>query len=222
MNIKGAIFDMDGTLVESLGVWNFLHEQLGNKYCGKPFEVSAEFDKALRTVTLIESADMIRKEFGIEESSEDIYKYAQTLVTYYYEQYTSMKDGAVEYLEYLHKNNVKMCIASATEKKEIEYCLKKFGIDKYFDRVISCCDVGKSKEFPDVFIAAQKAIGTELEQTWVFEDSLVALKTASKAGFKTVGIYDKFNFGHDEMKRTVDIYIDENQTLMDIVYDAHP
>jgi beta-phosphoglucomutase-like phosphatase (HAD superfamily) len=82
--------------------------------------------------------------------------------------------------------------------------------------------VGKSKEFPDVFIAAQKAIGTELEQTWVFEDSLVALKTASKAGFKTVGIYDKFNFGHDEMKRTVDIYIDENQTLMDLVYDAHP
>lgn len=219
MNIKGAIFDMDGTLVESLGIWNYFYEQIGNKYLGKPIEVSTAFDKSVRTVTLCEAAEMMQKEFGIKESSEEIYKYAQNLLLYYYERNVSLKEGAIEYLEYLRQNNVKMCLASATEKADVERCLKRFGIDKYFDCVISCCEVGRSKAFPDIFIAAQKSLGTAMNETWVFEDSLGAIKTASKAGFKTVGIFDKFNYGHDEMKQIADIYVGENQTLTDLVSD---
>lgn len=217
MNIKGAIFDMDGTLVDSLGGWEFIYTQIGNKYLGKPLEVSAEFDIAVRTVTFREATEMIYNEFHLDESGEKLYEYTQHLLPYYYEHYAKLKEGVVEYLEYLKQNNVKMCIASATLKSSVEYCLEKFGIDKYFEDVVSCFDVGKSKEFPDVFIEAQKVLGTDMNETWVFEDSLVALKSAIRAGFRTVGVYDKFNYGHEEMKQIVTEYVGENETLTKLI-----
>jgi beta-phosphoglucomutase-like phosphatase (HAD superfamily) len=136
MNIKGAIFDMDGTLVDSLGGWEFIYEQIGNKYFGKPLDVPKSLDFAVRTVTFREATEMIHKEFGADESGDKLYEFTQHLLPYYYEHNATLKEGVTEYLEYLRKNNVKMCIASATKKSSIEYCLKKFGIDKYFECVV--------------------------------------------------------------------------------------
>ena len=110
-----------------------------------------------------------------------------------------------------------MCIASATDKKLLTVALYSCGLDRYFDTILSCADIGKGKDQPDIFYAALEHLGTDKETTWVFEDSAVAVATADKTGFKTVGIYDKFNYGHSDLKKTATEYIDDGETLLKLI-----
>lgn len=77
--------------------------------------------------------------------------------------------------------------------------------------------MGKGKEFPDVFIAAHSYLGTLKESTWIFEDSIVSLETATKAGYQTVGIYDKYNFGLERVKEISTVYIGKDESLTKII-----
>jgi beta-phosphoglucomutase-like phosphatase (HAD superfamily) len=91
------------------------------------------------------------------------------------------------------------------------------GLGKYFSKVISCNDVGKGKEHPDVFIAAHEYLGTPKDSTWVFEDSVAAIETAVSAGYKTVGIYDQYNFGLDRIPSIATVYIDKGESLAKLI-----
>jgi beta-phosphoglucomutase-like phosphatase (HAD superfamily) len=99
----------------------------------------------------------------------------------------------------------------------IEVAMNHCGLKQYFDKVVSCADVGKGKDEPDVFLAAANYLGEKIEEIWLFEDSLVAIETARKIGMKTVGIYDKYNFGHERMKEISDLYIDDEETLLKVL-----
>jgi HAD superfamily hydrolase (TIGR01509 family) len=218
MNIKGAIFDMDGTLVDSLMCWDVLWQRLGKKYLGDgDFRPDPVTEKAVRTLTLLDAMTLVHENCGVGESGEALWNFAVDMMVDFYENDVKAKAGALEFVEYLHGRGVKMCIASATAPDLIRLALKTTGLDKYIEKVISCNDVGKGKEFPDVFIAAHEYLGTPVESTWVFEDSVVALETASRAGYKTVGIYDKYNFGLDRIPQIVDIYIDNGESLSKLI-----
>ncbi len=212
--ITGAIFDMDGTLVDSLMIWDLLWENLGVHFLGKSgFRPSAEDDKAVRTMTLIDAMMLIHKNYGIDTSGEALWRYVTDFLADFYKTEVKLKRDVREFLESLHKKGVRMCVASATAPDLVYLAMKHCGIDGYFPKLVSCAEVGKGKEHPDVFFAALEYLGTDLDTTWVFEDSAAALKTASRAGFKTVGIYDRYNFGHDTARSVSDIYIDEGETL---------
>ena len=128
-----------------------------------------------------------------------------------------MKEGVVKFLDFCLEKGIKMCIASATDVSLLKVVIEKFSFDKYFSDVLSCADIGKGKEEPDVFIKALDTLGTELSETCVFEDSQVAIETAHKAGFMTVGIFDRNNYGQDIIKKTADLYIGENETLLKLI-----
>ena len=106
-----------------------------------------------------------------------------------------------------------MCLATANDEDLVEVVLKHCNIEKYFSKLFSCKELGKGKESPDVFFLALDYLGTPKEETWVFEDSFVALNTAAKAGFPTVGVYDKYSFRQDILKENSDIYISENEDV---------
>ncbi|MBE6650427.1 MAG: HAD family phosphatase [Ruminococcaceae bacterium] len=214
MKITGAIFDMDGTLVDSLMIWDVLWENLGVHFLGKSgFRPSREDDRAVRTMTLIDAMALIHKNYGIDESGEALWRYVTDFMANFYKTDVKLKSGVSEFLEGLRKNGVKMCIASATAPDLVKLAMVHCGIDGYFPELISCADVGRGKEHPDVFLKALEYLGTDLDTTWVFEDSAVALETASRAGFRTVGIYDRYNFGQDRAKSASDIYINDGETL---------
>ena len=218
MKFKAAIFDMDGTLINSLIYWGYLWKQFGKKYLNdESFCPDAEDDKAVRTLTLAESMQMIHEHYGMGESGEKLLEEANQLAIEFYKTKVELKDGVREFLEFCQQSGTKMCIASATARDLIDVAMDHCNLRKYFSKVFSCSDYGVGKDKPDIFLAAREYLGCDISETWVFEDSLVALKTSKRIGMKTVGIYDAFNFGQEEMKQISNAYIAEGERLTKLI-----
>lgn len=218
MKISAAIFDMDGTLIDSLMLWDVIWKAFGDRYLGgKAFAPSASDDKAVRTMPLDEAMELIHTQYKIGESGADLLSTANALITDFYANSVKLKAGVKEFLDYCYKSGVKMCIASATAPELIEIALNHCEISKYFSKIFSCKTMGKGKDAPDIYLLAQAFLGTKAEDTWVFEDSLVALETALQIGFQTVGIYDRFNYGQDKIKEIATAYIADGESFTKLI-----
>ncbi len=214
MKIKGAIFDMDGTLIDSLMFWEFFWEDFGNKYLQKEgFKPTKELDSRVKSMIFSSSLLYIRDSFKLPLSDSEFIEYASELVRYFYTKRTKVKDGVFELLKNMKQNGISLCLASATDLRYIKIAVDELGLKKYFDHIISCADIGVGKEKPDIFIKGASLLGLEANDICVFEDSFIALETAKNAGFKTVGVRDEHNVYQDRVKAASDIYIGEGESL---------
>lgn len=218
MDIKGAIFDCDGTLIASLGFWEVLYEKLGEYYFNdKSFHPASEDDRAMRTQNAAFIGKVFHTRYGVQEDEERIAKRALDICEWYYRELVELKAGVRELLAHLKKTGVKICIASAAETDLIKMVLAKHDILDYFEGIVSCTEIGAGKDKPDVFIAAEKFLGTSRNQTWVFEDSLLAAKTAKSAGYPVVGVYDRLGFGQDALRELSDEFIEEDGSFAQLI-----
>ena len=209
---------MDGKLVDSLGYWDYLWRTFGEKFLNDPsFRPDPITEKGVRTVSLYDGMVLVHNNCNIGESGDALFTIANDLLVKFYKEIVPLKEGVAEFLDTLLAKGVKMCVASATASELITILMERFNLKKYFPIVFSCNDIGKGKEFPDVFIKAHEYLGTDKESTWIFEDSIVALQTAAAAGFKTVGIYDKYTFDVEKVKETSTVYIDRGESVARLV-----
>lgn len=220
MEIKSAIFDMDGTLVDSLMLWEILWNEFAKRFTNGEDKISGtEMDRAIRTMPLKEGLYMIHEKCGIGQSGDELLDITNEMMRDAYRNTIRTKKGVTEFLEHLEKCNIKMCLATATAPELLNISLDACGIRKYFSKIFSCKELGIGKEKPDIYLLAQEFLGNKKDEIWVFEDSYVALKTAKDAGFKTVGIYDKHNFDIDKLQKTADIFIDQGESLDMLIKD---
>lgn len=218
MDFKAAIFDMDGTLINSLIFWDYLWAELGKRFLNnKDFKPSVEDDKKVRTATYKDAMQLIHDNYNICESGEQLLCVANELLIDFYSNTVELKSGVKEYLEYLKSKNIKMCVASATARDMVILAMKHCGIEEYFLEVFSCADLGKGKDEPDIYLQTVKFLGEEIEDICLFEDSVVAIETATKIGLPTVAIYDCFNYGQERMREIANEYIADGETLLKLV-----
>ena len=216
--MKAAIFDMDGTLIDSLIFWNYLWEQMGIRYLSDgSFRPDETTDRECRTITLSQAMELVHERFGLGASGAELTEFTEQLLKSFYCEVVQPKPGAVEFLEHLQARGVKMAVATASDGGNVLLAMERCGLKKYFDAVVSCVTVGKGKEHPDVFLLALEKLGTTAEETWMFEDSYVALQTAKRIGMPTVGVFDANNYGQDILKENSDYYIAEGEALTRLI-----
>ena len=217
VKIKGAIFDMDGTLIDSLIFWDYYWRELGKKFMGidgfKPIE---EVDRAVRTMITLDASKFIKERYNLAQSIEELYAFVNDLIKHFYREIVKEKLGATELLEYLKDKGIKICLATATDMENVKIAIKACDLEKYFDAVLSCADIGKGKDKPDIYIKAIEELKMNKDDVCVFEDSFVAIETAKSIGVKTVGIFDINNFGQDRLKASSDYYLEEGKSLAEL------
>lgn len=186
-NIQGAIFDLDGTILDSMYIWS----EIGYKFLeNKGIKVPEGTDQQFTQMSLMEAAEYYIKHFDNTATVEGIVDDINKLVENFYFYEVVKKDGIQEFLEYLKNKDVKMCVATATDKYMVEKALERNGLLHYFSEIFTCNGVGAGKNTPLIYDKSLEHLGTPKENTFVFEDALYAIETASKAGYNVVGIKD--------------------------------
>ena len=185
MDKKFAIFDMDGTLIDSMGFWkNLATEYLTARGVT---EIPAKILERIKPMTMSESAALFQQEFGL---TGDVEAEMNAMMDEHYRKDIPLKPGVREYLENLHCQGVRMCVASATAEHLMESCLTRLDVRQYFEFLLSCETVGAGKRSPLVYQESARRLGTVPGEIAVYEDALYAVQTAKAAGFHVVGVYD--------------------------------
>ena len=187
-NFNGIIFDLDGTLLDSMSVWENVDRMFLEENGIVPPQGISDIVKKM---TIEDSAMYFKTRFSLAHSCEYIINRIEEMVTYQYNHEIPLKAGAYETIKELQKHGFRMCVATATYNSLAYSALKRLGIYDCFEFIITCSDVGKGKDNPDVFLTAAERMDCSKEHTVVAEDSLHCIETAKNAGFFTVGVYDR-------------------------------
>lgn len=185
--ICGAIFDLDGVLLDSMAVWN----DLGVRYLQKRgIQPEAGLSQILFSMSMEQGADYLKEQYQLPDTSQEILNGIEQMIQDFYFYEVQLKEGAKELLHFLQDQNVKMIAATSSPREHVTKALQRNGLYGYLQQIYTTGEVGISKHEPLIYQLAAKSLGTKPEETLVFEDSLYALKTAKNAGFRTIGVYD--------------------------------
>lgn len=213
--INGLIFDVDGVLLDSLSLWN----ALGEKYVLKNgYEPVKDMRRIIAEMSMKESAEWIRKTYGLHKESVLIIHELEEMLQSFYRNDVKMKPGVMELLTFLDNKGIPSVAATSGMKALTIEGMHRNGIDSYITKVITEEDVGKDKHHPDIFEMAWAHLKTAKKETMVVEDSLYALKTAHEAGFLTVGMMEPNNQkDREEIKETADFYCCSMYELKEVI-----
>ena len=190
--IGGAIFDVDGTLLDSMGIW----EEAGARYLQRIGIMPEEaLGRTLFPMTIEEAALYMKERYGLQQSPAAVEAGILDTVREFYFQEAPLKEGAAAFLEAMARKGVPMVVASSSEESHLEAAFRRLGIRQYFEKLLTCAQVGEGKSSPAIYLEAAAYLGAAPEDICVFEDALYALQTAKKAGFRTIGVYDVFSEG---------------------------
>lgn len=183
----GVVFDCDGTLLDTIGVW---HEAEAELFRRAGAEQTPEDHALIVTYTLPEVGVFFHEKFGLGSSSNEVTHMLDDLLLEYYETKATAKPGALELVQALAAAGVPMSVASSSPQAFLQAGLSGAGFAPYLTAIVSVDDVGASKREPAVYDRAREAFGFDRAHTWGFEDSLYAVRTLKRAGYPTIGVYD--------------------------------
>ena len=186
-NTKAIIFDLDGTLIDSMWLWDKIDTTYLNKLgINKP----SDLKKEITHLSFDKTAEYFKKRFNIEDSIDDILKTWYNMSYYEYTNNIKLKSGAKEFLEYISNKGIKLGIATSNSIVLVEACLKSNRIFHLFDEITLTSEVSRDKRFPDVYLLAAKRLGVSPNNCIVFEDILPAIYGAKSANMTVIAVDD--------------------------------
>ena len=177
MKLKCAIFDFDGTLFDSMYIWDMIGE-VYLRSLGKEPKPSMRED--IRALSLYQSSCYFKEEYAIDLSVEEIMAGINKTVENFYLHEVQPKVGVVTFLNQMKQQGIATCIATASEYDQIEAALQRCQMEHLFDAIFTCTEVGHGKDEPVIFRKAMEYFDAERNNTLIFEDALHACKNCKK------------------------------------------
>ena len=211
MDFGYVIFDMDGTLLDSIPYWERLAlgylEELG-------VSGPSDLDRRLSMMSVQEAGVCLREEFLMEKTAEEICSELCERIHKNYREDILLKPGVAEWLAHLKGQGAHMCVATASSAEIGKAALDRNGILPNFDFLIDCEMVGIGKIDPAVYHLAAQRFGVTPADCVVVEDAAFALKTAKAAGYFTIGVYESSEPAQDLIQQYSDLYIKDFRELL--------
>ena len=203
-NIKAVIFDMDGTLIDSTGIWHEIDKAFFNK---RNMELPKDYAQHIVHLGLTQAAVYTKETYHLPESIQDIIKEWHDMSVDMYKYHVPLKEGALELLKLFKDNEIKMAIATANDEPLYRPCIERLGIGDYFDAIADVNTAKEGKQSAKIYLDLAKKLGAEPQNTLVLEDMPTCVKTAFKSGFITVAVYDHASKEYDSDKKIIAIYL---------------
>jgi 16S rRNA pseudouridine516 synthase len=209
---KAVLFDLDGTLVDSMSVWSdiditFLGE--------RGYQVPEKLQSEIEGMSFTETAVYFKERFQLKESVDTIKEIWQEMAMEAYCSQVPLKPGAAQFLAYLKEKNILMAVASSNAYDLIDAALKGNGVRDYFPVVVISCEVERGKPSPDVYLEAARRLGVEPGACLVFEDIVPGILAGKSAGMTTCAVWDSYSHDQEDAKRAAaDAYIENYLELI--------
>ena len=205
---KGAIFDMDGTLLDSMPVWKRLTQgylkQFGVHITDQDYAVTEGFSQP-------QVAQYFADRYPELPDAQSLMDGMDRLISARYEAIAKPKEGVLDFLEGLRRRGVKMAIATLTARRHAEKALRDRDMLDYFEFMLTIEDVGISKREPDIYLQAAARMGLEPAECTVFEDAPYACATARRAGFRVCGMIEPaYAAGEGELRASSDLIVEHS------------
>ncbi len=204
---KAVLFDLDGTLVDSMWMWKDIDIEYLHRF---GYELDDLLQKEIEGMSFTETAYYFKEKYDIPDSIEQIKQDWMDMSLDKYKNEVSLKPFVLEFLQKLKDKGIKTGIATSNGREMAEACLRALKIDKYFDLVVTACEVERGKPYPDIYMNVADRLGESYEDCMVFEDVPAGITAGKSAGMTVCAIYDEFSKNmDDEKKQLSDYYIED-------------
>lgn len=214
--IKAVIFDLDGTLVDSMGLWRdidiaFLRE--------RGIEYHDSLQALIEGMSFTETAVFCKEYYGFSESVEELKAIWNKMAEHKYRYEVQPKPGVLEFLEELKGRGIKMGIATSNSGELIEAVNAAHHFDRYMSCIVTSCSVNKGKPAPDVYLEAARQLAVAPKDCLVFEDIVKGIEAGKNAGMKVCAVEDAYSVCQREQKREIcDYYIETYHDIRNNCY----
>ena len=196
--INAVIFDMDGTLIDSTGLWHEIDKRF---FAKRNMDLPKDYAQKIVHLGLKQAAIFTKKEYGVKESPEEIIQEWRHMAIDFYVNEVQLKEGALELLKIFKENGLKLSIATANDAELYMPCIDRLGIADYFDFIDDVNTSQKGKEDGKIYLDLVEKMHSKPENTLVLEDMPTCIKTAFDNGFITIAVFDEASKNYDDQKR---------------------
>jgi HAD superfamily hydrolase (TIGR01509 family) len=213
-DIDAVIFDLDGTLVDSMWMW----DSIDREYLGKfGIELPEDLQKKIEGMSFSETAIYFKRRFDLPDSLDQIKSDWNKMAWEIYLNKVPVKEGVTSFLQYLQDRNIQTGIATSNSKELVTLIIEKHGMKDYFASIRTSCEVAMGKPSPDIYLLVAKDLGVEPSRCLVFEDILVGVMAGKNAGMKVCAVYDKYSEKEQTEKiKMADYYVHSMTEVLEL------
>lgn len=213
--IKAVIFDLDGTLVDSMGLWRDIDIEF---LSARGIEYKDDLQEKIEGMSFTETAVFCKDYYKLTESVEELKEIWNQMAEDKYRYEVQLKPGVMGFLEELKRRGIKMGIATSNSKELIAAVNEAYHFDRYISCVVTSCSVNKGKPAPDVYLEAARQLSVLPEECLVFEDIVKGIEAGKNAGMLVCAVEDSFSAEQRERKKAIsDYYIESYDEIRQMI-----